>query len=259
MITDVNNHLPIINLCGVRFTPVTVEALHGYIASQITARQRAPIFHVNVHAINLAQRDSEFRQILNAASLVFCDGFGVRLGARLMGHKTSPRITYADWMYQLSPFCAEHGFSLYLLGSEPGVALLAAQRLQERYPRLKIAGTHHGYFEKSGADNQRVIDAINHAKPNIVIVGLGMPLQEKWIARHIEQLQTHVVLSGGACLDYIAGTLRRGSPLLVNHGFEWLARLLIEPRRLWRRYLLGNPYFFSLLARQYLREKMLGK
>ncbi len=244
-----------LTIAGVKVTPITLIELHHYIASCIKINLRVPILHANVHAINLAQSDKEFRSILNNAPVVFCDGFGVRIGARILGYKLPPRITYADLIYQLAPFCVEQGFSLYLLGGQPGVAERASRKLVERFPDLKIVGTHHGYFNKDGVDNDELIAAINQAKPDILLVGFGMPLQERWIDENLADISTHVALSSGACLDYVAGEVRRGSPLLVNYGFEWLARMLIEPRRLWRRYVLGNPYFLFLILRQWLKQR----
>lgn len=241
-------------VAGVRITPLTVDALHTYIASCIRSNRRVPVLNANVHAITLAQHDDAFRAILNAAPVTFCDGFGVRLGARLLGHVIPPRITYADWIYALAPFCVQHGFSLYLLGARPGIAEQAAQQLLTLFPQLSVVGTHHGYSASSSVEQDALVADINTAKPDILLVAMSMPRQEKWIAANLHRLDVHVALSGGAVLDYVAGSVRRGPPLLVNHGFEWLARLLIEPRRLWRRYVLGNPYFLWLVARQWWNE-----
>ena len=243
-----------IRVGGVRVTPITVDALHRHIAVCIRKGRREAVLNANAHAINLAQSDSEFRAILNGATVVFCDGFGIQLAARLLGHPPPPRITYAAWFDLLASFCAGQGFSIFLLGARPGVAEEAARRLRKVHPALHIVGTHHGHYDHCGPDNDRVLSLINEACPDILLVGFGMPLQEKWIAANLARAHARIFLSGGACIDYAAGTVRRGSPWLVDHGLEWLARLLIEPRRLWRRYLLGNPRFLLTVLCQRWRE-----
>jgi len=240
-----------VDLLGVRIEPVTIPELHNIIACTIEARKQARILHANVHAINIAYTDPEFRSILNSAELVFCDGFGIKWAVHLLGQHIPARITYADWIYQLAAFCKARDYSLFLLGSRPGVAVQASQRLQELYPGLRVVGTYHGYFDKSGTENEHVIQQINASQPNIVLVGFGMPLQERWIYDNYRRLSGQVFLSGGACLDYVAGVVPRGPRWMVDHGLEWLFRLLIEPRRLWRRYLIGNLiFFFRLLVRR---------
>lgn len=244
--------LPRISICGVAFTPLAREQLHELIVARVRRRERTMVLHVNVHAINLAQGDSTLRQILNSAPVVFCDGFGVRLGARILGHRVPPRITYADWIWQLGALAEQHGMRLFLLGARPGVAQQAATRLLERFPQLAIVGVHHGYFDQTAGSSASVavVAAINAAQPDIVLVSLGMPRQERWLDAHWPQLQASIGLTGGAALDYAAGKLRRGPRWMTTYGLEWLARLIIEPRRLWRRYIMGNPIFLLRVLRQ---------
>jgi N-acetylglucosaminyldiphosphoundecaprenol N-acetyl-beta-D-mannosaminyltransferase len=141
---------------------------------------------------------------------------------------------------------------VYLLGARPGVAQEAARRLQARYPDLEIVGVHHGFFDHAAGslENEAVVREINDARPDILLVGMGMPLQEYWLMENQDRLQGGVVLTGGAVFDYVSGGLRRGPRALTHSGFEWLARLLVEPRRLWRRYLIGNPLFLLRVLRQ---------
>ncbi len=234
-----------IEILGVRVHPVTVEELHTAIDRYIRANAHALVLNVNAHCLNLAYEHPWLREFLNQSDLVFCDGAGVQLAARLYGGTIPVRITYADWMWELASFCAQTGYTFFLLGGRPGIAEKAAAQLRARNPALKIIGVHHGYFEKepSSADNTRVIAMINCATPNVLIVGFGMPLQEKWLRENQHLLRANVILTGGAVFDYVSGELKRGPQYLTNHGFEWLARLLIEPKRLWKRYVIGNPLF----------------
>jgi len=244
--------LPQIRILGIRVHAMTVDQLHAQIAGLVDRGAHALVLNVNVHAVNLAFDRPWLKGLFNRAEIVFCDGAGIRLGARLLGYHLLQRITYADWIWQLAEFAAQRGFTLFLLGARPGVAAEAAARLQGRFPALKIAGVQDGYFDKSpgSADNGSVIQEINATRPNILIVGLGMPLQERWLLENWEQIEANVALTGGAVFDYVSGRLRRAPRFMTKSGLEWLGRLLIEPRRLWKRYLIGNPLFLWRVLQQ---------
>ena len=231
-----------IDILGVGVDPLTVEELHAEIGRLVRGRERGLVLNVNAHCLNLCYEDPKLRDFFNGAEVVFCDGAGVMLGARILGRRIPERITYAEWAWRLAAFAAAQGFSLYFLGGRPGVAREAARQLMQSYPDLKIAGVRHGYFDHP-AENKAVVAEINAVAPDILLVGLGMPLQEHWLMENGHRLNVGVALTGGAVFDYVSGTLRRGPRLLTENGFEWLARLLVEPRRLWRRYLVGNPLF----------------
>jgi N-acetylglucosaminyldiphosphoundecaprenol N-acetyl-beta-D-mannosaminyltransferase len=242
-----------VNVLGVGVDPLTVEELHAEIGRLVRSGERGLVLNANAHCLNLCYEDPKLRDFLNGAELVFCDGAGVMLAARILRRRLPARITYADWIWQLAAFVESEGFSLYFLGARPGVAQQAARRLKERYPGLEIVGVHHGYFDHS--ENEAVVEEINAATPDILLVGLGMPLQEYWLMENWRRLDAGVALTGGAVFDYVSGRLRRGPHLLTRTGFEWLARLLIEPRRLWRRYLIGNPLFLLRVLGQRLSRQ----
>jgi len=246
-----------VNVLGVGVDPVTVVELHAKILDFVRDGGHDLVLHANVHGLNLCYRDPRLRSFFNAASLVFCDGSGVMLAARILGERIPERITYADWMWQLAAFAEREGLSLFLLGARPGVAERAAARLEERHPDLKIAGAHHGYFDRTvGApENEAVVAEINAARPDLLLVGLGMPLQERWLMQNWNRLDARVALTGGAVFDYVSEELKRGPRVLTDNGFEWLARLLIEPGRLWRRYVVGNPIFLARVLVQRLTEE----
>jgi N-acetylglucosaminyldiphosphoundecaprenol N-acetyl-beta-D-mannosaminyltransferase len=243
-----------VNVLGVGVDPLTVEELHAEIGRLVRSGERGLVLNANAHCLNLCYGDPALRDFLKSAEVVFCDGAGVMLAARILGGRIPERITYADWVWHLAAFVESEGFSLYFLGARPGVAQAAAGRLRRRYPGLEIVGVHHGYFDPSAEspENEAVVEEINAAAPDILLVGLGMPLQEYWLMENWHKLDAGVALTGGAVFDYVSGRLRRGPRLLTGSGFEWLARLLVEPRRLWRRYLVGNPLFLLRVVKQRL-------
>jgi N-acetylglucosaminyldiphosphoundecaprenol N-acetyl-beta-D-mannosaminyltransferase len=241
-----------IDVLGVGVDPITVDELHAQIARLVRSGKLGLVLNVNAHCLNLCYKDSALRDSLNGADVVFCDGVGVMLAARMLGGRIPARITYAAWIWRLAGFAAAEGFSFYFLGARPGVAQEAATRLRERYPSLRIVGVRHGYFDHSAgsAENEAVLEEINSTAPDILLVGLGMPLQERWLTQNRHRLDARVALTGGGVFDYASRRVPRGPPILTERGFEWLARLLNEPRRLWRRYLLGNPLFLLRVLRQ---------
>lgn len=243
-----------IYILGVKVHPLQVPELHQEIKKIIQNKEHALILNVNVNCLNLAYQNRWLIDFLNSAEIVFCDGAGVLFGARILGYHIPQRITYADWMWELASFAADNSFSLFLLGGKPKIADIAASALVKKYPNLLISGTHHGYFDKKpgSVDNQTVIDLINSTKPNILVTSFGMPLQEQWLKENWDKLEVNVALTGGAVLDYVSGTLKRAPRILTDHGLEWLGRMIIEPRRLWKRYILGNPIFLWRIVLQKL-------
>lgn len=239
---------------GVRVDAVSVERLLAIIAQVVNEHGRAIVAHVNINALNLSCELPWFRAFLNESDIVFCDGFGVKWGARLLGYHLPERITYADWMWKLAEFAEAHGFTFFLLGARPGVAERAAQRLQGRYRALRIVGAQHGYFDKrpGSPENEAVLRSIQATKPNLLVLGFGMPSQERWLVDNWLRVEANVALPGGAVFDYISGDLPRGPRWMTDHGLEWLSRLAIEPGRLWRRYVVGNPLFLARILRQRL-------
>jgi N-acetylglucosaminyldiphosphoundecaprenol N-acetyl-beta-D-mannosaminyltransferase len=238
------------HILGIPVDGYTVTQLNETILRLVRERKRALVLNVNVHALNLSVERPSFADILRKAEVVFCDGAGVRMAAFLKGCRLPPRITYADWMWSLAEFSCRHELSIYFLGGRPGVAERARRVLCGAYPGLKIVGVEHGFFDKSANsdENAAIIRKVNKANADILIVGFGMPVQEEWLAANWPGLRVRVALTGGAAFDYISGTLRRPPRWMQLVGLEWLGRMLIEPRRLWRRYVVGNPLFIARLV-----------
>lgn len=249
--------LPSVSILGVRVHTITLATLLNYITAIIAKHQRALISYANIHGINLAYEIPWFRDFLNQSDMVICDGFGVKWGARILGYRIPERFTPPDWLGKLAERAAWHGHTLYLLGARPGVADRLATRFRTQYPKLRIVGTHHGFFDKqrTSAENQAVLAAINAVTPNILLVGFGMPLQEQWLRDNWADVQANVAITVGAAFDYLTGEVRRGPRWMTDHGLEWLARLVIEPRRLWRRYVFGNPLFLWRIMQQRFRTR----
>lgn len=234
-------------------TPLTLRELLRLCHAWLDEDAPRVILYVNAHAVVLAEQDAAFRDALRQADAVFCDGAGVWLAARWLGTPLPERFTPPDWIDRLAHLCAARGRAMFLLGATAESVARAAAALRARAPEL-MTHTHHGYFDKHGAENEAVVARINAAQPGALLVGFGMPLQERWILENRQRLRVPLILSVGALFDYLGGSKPRGPRWLTDHGFEWLCRLLSEPRRLWRRYLLGLPRFAWIVLRQKVRS-----
>lgn len=238
-----------ISLLGVRIHAVTLKRLLGVVDDAVHRRSPLTLLYANAHTMNLAGTDSRYRALLNEADLVYCDGTGVQLAARLLGDSLPERMTGADWIHDLARLCADHGHSLFLLGGTQGSAAEAAARLQLQNSGLEIAGTRAGFDLDGDA-----IEAIRSSGADILLVGMGSPTQERWIATHRSELDVPVVWAVGALFDFVSGRIPRGPRWMTDHGLEWLCRLAVEPRKLWRRYLIGNPRFLWRVLRTRARR-----
>ncbi len=233
------------------------ELLHTISGWASEGRTRR-VMYVNAHVVNQSRLIPCLGEALRRADLVYCDGYGVRLAARVLNMPVPHRMTGADWIWGLATLCELTDQQIYLLGSKPPIAREAAARLRRWYPRLQVVGAHHGFFDLDSPHNERVIEDINAHRPRIVLVGMGTPKQELWVDRYAERLDGSVVWTVGALFDYVSGHTPRAPRWLADNGLDWIFRLAIDPRRMWRRYLLGNPVFLSRVlteARNHFRSE----
>ncbi|MDY6900361.1 MAG: WecB/TagA/CpsF family glycosyltransferase [Cyanobacteriota bacterium] len=240
-----------IELLGTKFHKVRVQELINFIVKSATIDKKTVVGNVNVRAMNFACEMPWYKDFINRSDLVFCDGFGVLMGAKMCGCgvKSEHRMTCPDYIENLAVSCERNDVSLYLLAGKPGVVDKAIAKLKLIAPNLKVKG-HHGYFHKSGTENEYVVNEINQFQPDVLYVGFGMPLQERWIIDNFDSINAKVFLPLGACLDFYTGAVYRGPRWMTNRGLEWLSRMFTEPKRLWQRYVVGNPLFFYRLIKE---------
>lgn len=231
-----------ISITGINVTNCSSHELNRYICQVVAEGRKELIPNVNIHCLNLAWRHKWLRDLLNSCAVVFCDGEGVRLAAWMVGRRIDEKITYNRWIWDFAQVSATEGLSWYILGSAADVIGEAARRLRQVAPALLIVGYRSGYWDSEETCEQIVAD-INRAAPHVLIVGMGMPLQEAWLRERFNSMNVNVALTGGAVWDYVSGNVPMTPRFVYIMKLEWLFRLLHEPRRLWRRYLIGIPLF----------------
>jgi N-acetylglucosaminyldiphosphoundecaprenol N-acetyl-beta-D-mannosaminyltransferase len=238
---------------GVRVDPLSIPELNSLIAESVQQKKKWLIANHNLHSLYIYHHDPKMRTFYAKADYVHIDGMPLVLLGKLLGFplKREQRVTYADWIWPLMSAAAENNWRVFYMGSKPGVAERGANLLRERFPGLQIS-TAHGYIDvfKGSEENLAIIEAINAYQPHILMVGMGMPRQEYWILENLEHIHTNAVLTSGACIDYVAGVVPTPPRWMGRLGLEWFYRLLNEPNRLWRRYLL-EPWF---LGKFFLKE-----
>lgn len=237
------------DILGIPVLAATVREAVRLIDRRCAAGVPMGIAFLNAHGSNLAARDPAFAAALRSM-LVLNDGVGVNLAARILAGRGFPEnLNGTDF---LPAFLAGTGRDqrLFLLGGRPGVAERAAASIMVSHPRHRVVGTRHGYFD--AADTQAVVEAVRASGATLLLVAMGNPAQELWISRHLVATGAEAAFGVGALFDFLAGEVSRAPALVRRTRLEWVWRLMLEPKRLFRRYVLGNPRFLMRVMRRRL-------
>ncbi len=229
-----------------------------FIDDAVAAGERGYVCVSNVHTVMAAQEDDELRQALETSTFNVPDGMPLVWALNMLGHSLDDRVYGPELMARASARAAESGQRFYLYGGRnQGALVQLALNLRTRFPGIRIVGGYSPPHRPLTADEeQQVADEINATAADVVWVGIGVPKQEKWMARMRDRLDAPVLIGVGAAFDFHAGLVPQAPPVLQRIGLEWAYRLVQEPRRLWRRYLRYNPRFVLALSRQVLAHRL---
>lgn len=216
------------------------------IEAAVTKNKKITITYLTPHIANYCYRYPDFRNIINQFDIIYADGIGIVLASMLQNGCLRKRITLPDYIDKLCNFSIEKNISIYLLGSSLSVVNNTARVLKERHSLLDIAGYHAGFFLN---EDTSIVEEINKIKPNVLLVGMGLPHQEKWIHKNKDILDVNVIWSCGGLFSWVSGKIRRAPSWMLKYNLEWVYRLFREPKRLWKRYLVGNPLFIFRVFR----------
>lgn len=240
---------------GIPFLSLTLSDTVRVIHETINQRTFSFLVTLNTYGLVLSLKDAEFRDVLLNADIITPDGGGILLGARLLGIPIHERVSGIDLIAEICKLCVEENYSLFLLGGKEEHVQLAKQNLERDFHGLRISGVRNGYF--SDKDEPDVIRMINEAKTDILLVGFGMPKQEKWMHTRREALSVPFCMGVGGSFDVLSGQLNRAPLWMQNAGLEWLYRVLQEPKRLPRLWVI--PYYFYVIFVEKIRRVFLKK
>jgi N-acetylglucosaminyldiphosphoundecaprenol N-acetyl-beta-D-mannosaminyltransferase len=242
---------------GLAFDNVTMEEAIRAVEDHIARRREMLVVTTNVDNLLRLGRDEEFRHCYASADMVLADGMPLLWVARLQGTPLKDRVSGADFVTEYCRVAARDGRRVFFLGGLDGVAQRAADILQKQFPGLVIAGSHCPSlgFDQNEDENHKIVEMVRRGRPDIVFVAAGAPKQEKWLTRYRSEFGPVVCMGVGAAFDFVSGRRRRAPRFMRNHGLEWLWRLLHEPRRLFRRYIVEDfPFFLRLVLRVIARR-----
>lgn len=238
------------DILGVRFDAITLSEAVEIAWNDIDVREKGYVVTPNPEIVTLCRKDAEFRDIVNAASLVLPDGIGIIYAAKILGLPLRERVPGIEFAEALMCTMAQKQGRLFLLGAKPGVAEKAAKNLKEKYPGLQIAGTQDGYFS-SDEDAVQAINACGGV--DVVFVCLGMSRQERFAVRNMDKINAKLFCALGGSLDVFSGESKRAPDIFIKLGLEWFYRLLKQPSRIGR--MMQLPFFLLLV----IRERIFGK
>jgi len=247
------------DVMGLRLHNIHRSAIVDSVVDAVEDHGKLLVVNANAHCVTLSQSEPWMRGLFAQADIAFCDGAGVQMATKILKGFTPHRTTPPEWigaaLERLGPKAR-----VFWLGGAPEVAQQAAASYEARFD-VVTAGVQHGYFDASpgSAESRAVIARINESRPTILLVNMGMPRQERWLWDNWQELSPVVAITAGALVDHAAGRVRRPPRWVANLGVEWLVRLIREPRRLWRRYLLGLPVFGVYLLGYAIKANLPGQ
>ena len=244
------------NVLGVRVHAIDITRAADRIESALANSEKAYVCVTGVHGVMEAQNHPEFKAILNQALLTVPDGMPTVWVGKLQGFRHMKRVFGPDLMTELCKRSVHKGYTHFLYGGAPGVAEQLKIALTSRFPGINVVGTHTPPFRPlTQAELGQLKNTITALKPDLFWIGLSTPKQERFMATHLHDLNTKVMIGVGAAFDIHTGRLRDAPDWVKNMGLQWVHRLAQEPGRLWKRYLLNNPRFVWRIALQLLQSK----
>ena len=246
---------PKINLMDVKFDNISMKEAIDALTDNMAAGKRKKVYYVNADCFNKALSYKSYLELLQKGDYILPDGVGVLLACKMLQVGLRENVNGTDMLPFICQMALENNYSIYLFGAKPGVAALMREKLIEVYPSLRVVGERSGYFDDDLTEKE-MIDEINLLKPDILLVALGVPTQEKWIDEHYDELPCRLMIGVGGLFDFYSGKIKRAPLWLREMGLEWIFRLCMEPRKKLKRYTIGNTLFlWHVLRWKHKRKK----
>ncbi|MEP3420947.1 MAG: WecB/TagA/CpsF family glycosyltransferase [Erythrobacter sp.] len=244
------------DLFGLPLIKSNQSEIANNILARVGANKKSTVNFLNAHCVNIQRNDAEYRDALDNSDLLLPDGIGMEIAAKLVGQDLGDNLNGTDLFPEICRAAEDQGAGIFFFGGMPGVANSAADWAATHFAELRIAGVHSGYYAPENEDT--LIERINRSRAGIVLVGLGVPLQEKWIARNRHRIDAPVVMGVGGLFDYYSGRIPRAPKIVRTCKSEWVWRLSMEPRRMAKRYIWGNTTFMAHACLQAIAKAELG-
>lgn len=240
---DPPKFLDAISILGVRIDNLSMQRAIEAIEAMLDSKETKQVSFINPQNINVTFQQPEYKAVLANSDLILADGFGTKLAGKILKRPLRQNLCGTDLFPRLCEALSQSGKSIYLLGAAPGAAEQVAEWVRAQYPDLTIKGSAHGYFTES--DEPEWVRSIAESNADVLVVSMGTPTQELFIHKHLQSLNVGVAIGFGGLFDYFAGRIPRAPQWVREIGMEWMYRLIQEPRRMWRRYLIGNGVFIG--------------
>lgn len=242
-----------VSLFGCKIDNLTIDETIDQVKKIITSRQ--PVQHVvmNASKVNLMLTDVKLRDIINSSPLVNADGMSVVWASKILGKPLKERVTGIDLFYKLLNESETHGYRVYFLGATESIVNEVVTKAKKTHENLNVAGYHHGYFDKNNCET--VINKISQSNADILFVAFSSPMKEYWINENLHKINVPFTMGVGGTFDVYAGKTSRAPKWMQENGLEWAHRLILEPRRMAKRYLLGNMKFIMHVIAEYRSER----
>lgn len=240
-----------IKFCDCSLDIISIKDTVQLISSRLEHQSFTQHVVVNVAKLVNMQADATLKTSVENCDIINIDGMGVVWGARFLGHDVPERVAGIDLFYELLEMSAQQGYPVFLLGAEQKIVEKTAEVVKKLYPDINVAGYHHGYFWD---DEKAIVDKIQRSKAKLLFVAITSPKKENFINQWKEQLGVSFVMGVGGTFDVCAGKTKRAPLWMQKCGLEWLYRVIQEPRRMWKRYLITNTQFFLLLIKEKFKQ-----
>jgi N-acetylglucosaminyldiphosphoundecaprenol N-acetyl-beta-D-mannosaminyltransferase len=243
-----------IKIFNLKVQPLSRSEFISIIKSNLAEGIRMAQFGVNSATVNEVLGNEEFRQAINKADLFNIDGMSVVWALRCLGYKVPERVATPDLADEILAMAEKEKFSIYLLGAKEQILTACREKLNESFPKLNIAGSQNGYYRPE--DEDFVIETINNTQPDILFIGMSSPRKELFFEKYRDVLNAKYILGVGGYFDILSGYTKRAPKWMQNIGLEWIFRLMQEPGRMWRRYLIGNNQFLWVVFKEKFKSSI---
>lgn len=244
-------------ICGIEIDNISMSETIDAITASVDKKENIFVVTPNVDHIVKLRHDKNFLEAYKNASLIVTDGMPILWAAMFLGRPLKEKVSGSDLFLKLCEVASRKGYRLFFLGGREGAAVGASEALKRRYPDIQIAGMYSPPFgfENNPEENNKISGMIRSSRPHILFVGLSAPKQEEWIFRHYRELGVPVSIGVGVTFEFVSGIIKRAPRWMQKAGLEWFWRLMMEPKRLWKRYLIDDMEFFWLILKQKIRRR----